>query len=313
MTDTADSPFLTGTKLQLFWDSTSLGWLKQCARLYEYHMIEGWRTRGDLPNLTFGIHYHGALELYDKLRIEGEAHDDALAAAVLGTLVATWGAEGPWASDHPTKSRETLIRSIIWYLDHFRDDPATTFVLADGRPAVELSFKMELDFGVDWHAVGNYQRYTLCGHLDRVVTYLGSQYVMDRKTTAGALSPRYFAGFEPDNQMSLYTIAAQVVFASPVKGVIIDAAQVLVGGTKFERGITYRTPAQTEEWLSDLRHWLRLAEGYAAEGYWPMNDKACGMYNGCTFRKVCSKSPEVRHKFLESDFVRSPWNPLSVR
>lgn len=310
MTD-APSPFLVGTKLQVSWDSTSLGWLKTCPRLYEYSMVEGWRSRGDSVHLTFGLHYHAALELYDKLKVMGKSHDDALWDAVYDALVNTWTAEGPWRPDHNTKTRENLVRSIIWYLDNFADDVATTARLADGRPAVELSFKFELDFGPQ-KSYGAHH-YSLCGHLDRVVDYLGHQYVMDRKTTGSTLSPHYFEGYDPDNQMSLYTIAAQIVFASPVKGVIIDAAQVLVGGTNFGRGITYRTPSQTAEWLADLRYWFRLAEGFATEGHWPMNDRACGMYGGCTFRKVCSKSPEVRQKFLESDFERRPWNPLQVR
>lgn len=113
--------------------------------------------------------------------------------------------------------------------------------------------------------------------------------------------------------MSLYSIAAKVVFNTPVKGVIIDAAQIAVGFTEFGRGMTYRTDEQSEEWLRDVKIWIDLAKGYAEAGYWPQNDTACDKYGGCTFRKVCSKSPQVRDIFLNSDFVKRPWNPLSVR
>jgi hypothetical protein len=154
------------------------------------------------------------------------------------------------------------------------------------------------------------QPYLLCGHLDRVVEFGGQKYVMDRKTTGSSPTPHYFDGFAPDNQMSIYTLAARVQFSTPVAGVIIDAAQVAVGFTRFQRGFTYRTEAQLEEWLADFRFWTAQAEGFAEAGHWPMNDKSCGMYGGCTFRKICSKSPEVRERFLESDFERRPWNPL---
>lgn len=354
LSTTAISPFLPETNVQFSWDSTSLGWLKTCPRLYFYQMIEGWRAKGTGVHLKFGQLYHSALEGYDKYRVgqyldppdggspEPLNHEDALRRVVQDTLIATWeynnptekeiygeGADkkidvvskGPWISDHPAKNRETLIRSVIWYLDNFKDDPAATLILANGKPAVELSFRMELDWGPDQdgkrYIAGdtefNRQPYILSGHLDRVVEFGGQKYVMDRKTTGSSPSSHYFDGFAPDNQMSIYTLAARVQFSTPVAGVIIDAAQIAIGFTRFQRGFTYRTEAQLEEFLTDARYWFAQAEGFAEAGYWPMNDKACGMYGGCTFRKICSKSPEVRERFLESDFERKPWNPLSNR
>lgn len=338
MTEAAPSPFLPGTKIQYAWDSTSLGWLKTCPRLYQYSMIEGWRARGSHVHLVFGQHYHSALELYDKLRLgvvqaymsesELPSHESALRDVVHDILCKTWEKLGapdgkPWDSEHPSKTRETLIRSIIWYLDQFRDDPAKTVVLANGKPAVELSFRMEMEWGpehstpVDDYGVPNGEPnpkpYILCGHLDRVVEFNSARYVMDRKTTGSALTPYYFDNFSPDNQMSIYTIAAKVQFQTPVAGVIIDAAQIMVGFTRFQRGFTYRTDTVLEEWLADFRYWTDLAEGFAERDHWPMNDKACGLYGGCLFRGICSKSPEVREKFLESDFERRPWNPLESR
>jgi len=322
------SPFLPGTKIQFAWDSTSLGWFKECPRLYQYYMIEGWSPKGERIHLKYGQLYHSGLELYDKLRCQSLSHDDALNEVVSKALYDTWEYEAdgtggkPWTPDHTSKTRETLIRSLIWYLEQFGvDDPAETVVLANGLPAVELSFKMELDWGPlqsasyegDATSVAPAQPYILCGHLDRVVNFAGGTYVMDRKTTGSALGSNYFDQYDPDNQMSLYSMAAQVIYQTPVKGVIIDAAQIMVGFTRFGRGFTYRTPTQTDEWLSDVEHWLRLAEQYATEGYWPMNDKSCHKYGGCSFRKICSKSPEVRQKFLESDFEKREWNPLVPR
>lgn len=311
MTGTAPSPFLPGTKIQFAWDSTSLGWLKECPRKYQYSMIEGWRSKGESVHLKFGQLYHKALEDFDKYQAADHlSHDEALARVVREAMIATWNTETatPWESDHSNKTRETLIRSIIWYLDHFKDDPAETVILANGKPAVELSFRLELDFGpiVD-------QPFVICGHLDRVCNYSGGAYVMDRKTSTATLSSSYFDQYDPDNQMSLYTFAAQVIYQTPVKGVIIDAVQIAVGFSRFSRGFTYRTEAQINEWLNDTRHWFRLAEQYATDGYWPMNDKSCHKYGGCPFRHICQKSPEVRQRFLESDFIKHPWNPLESR
>jgi len=324
-----DSPFLPGTQIQFAWDSTSLGWLKECPRKYQYHMILGLRSKSESVHLRYGQLYHSALEHYDKARALNLDHEEALLDVVQIAMNATWDNGAPWEPDHPSKTRETLIRSIIWYLDHFKDDPAQTVLLANGKPAVELSFRMELDYspnyGVRQYPDGYTEEdvsreeakfnkpYVLCGHLDRVVNYSGGAYVMDRKTSGSTITSNYFDQYDPDNQMSLYTLAAKVIYQTPVKGVIIDAVQVAVGFSRFSRGFTYRTDAQIEEWLADTKHWLRLAEAYATEGYWPMNDKSCHKYGGCAFRKICSKDPSMRQKFLDSDFVTHPWNPLEVR
>lgn len=309
----APSPFVPGTHLQYAWDSTSLGYLKECPRKYYYTIVEGWRGKGSSVHLEFGGLYHKALEVYDAFRAEGRSHDEALELVTTNALEQSW----PWPFDHATKTRFNLIRSIVWYLDQFEADPARTVQLADGKPAVELSFRFELDRYPEWDdgtgPQDTGQPYILCGHLDRLVDYSGGYYVMDRKTTGSTLGGYYFDGYNPDNQMSLYSIAGRLVYNTPVRGVIIDAAQVAVGFTRFDRGFSHRTEAQQEEWLKDLGYWLDQAERYAGDNYWPMNDKSCHNYGGCPFRKVCSKDPAVRQTFLESDFEKRPWNPLEVR
>lgn len=313
----AASPFIAGTSIQYVWDSTSLGWLKECPRKYYYQMIKGYRPKGESVHLKFGLIYHSALELYDKLKADlgsPRDHEQALFEVVRYCLTETWNPESvnpttgeiiaahPWDSGHNVKTRETLLRSVIWYLEHFKDDPAKTVILANGKPAVELSFKMPLE-----------EPYILSGHLDRVVEFNGNRYVSDRKTCSTTISPYYYNQFEPNNQMSLYSIASKIVFDAPVSGVMIDAAQVAVGFTRFGRGFTYRTPDQLEEWLDDTRAWFRLAEGYAEKDYWPMNDKSCNNYGGCAFRHICAKDKSVRQTFLNSDFTINHWNPLEIR
>lgn len=318
---TPPSPFLSGTNIQFAWDSTSLGWLKTCPRLYQYSMIEGWRLRGGV-HLLFGGWYHSALEAYDRIKSTGGSHEDALREVVAWLMRKTWIDGAPWDSGHNLKTRETLVRSVIWYIDQFKDDTCSTVQLANGKPAVELSFRLEMDFGPkaqeppwpnpDMIAV-QAQPYVLSGHLDRVVEFQGNFYVMDRKTSSTTIGSYYFDQYDPDNQMSLYSMAARVIYQTPVRGVIIDAAQIAVGFSRFTRGFTFRTESQIEEWLGETKAWLRLAEGFAQAKHWPMNDKSCHQYGGCAFRGVCSKSPEVRQKFLESGFEKRKWNPLEAR
>lgn len=312
------SPFIDGTPVQWAWDSTSLGWLKECPRKYQYSMIEGWRTKAQSVHLTFGILYHKALESYDRHIARGTNHELSLIAVVRETLVATWDFEtdSPWRASADLspddkvslKCREFLIRTIVWYLDKFKADPARTLLGADGKPMVEMHFLFKIGFNYDLQ-----HPYHLCGYLDRVVEFNDVQFVMDRKTTTTTIGTSYFNQYEPDNQMSLYTIAGTMAFKAPVRGVIVDAAQIAVGFSRFGRHIVQKTPEMLSEWMTDLKYWLRQAEQFAEKRYWPMNDKACNMWGGCHFREICSKSPVVREKFLESHFERKQWNPLELR
>lgn len=312
----AQTPF-TPAGVQHSWDNTSLTWFMDCPRKYYYAMIEGWRSKETSPHLTFGLEYHRALERFDVLRASGYGHEAALHEVTRETLERTHD----FASDHRTKNRVSLLRSIIWYLDEFADDSAQTVILADGRPAVELSFRIPLgDYTLDNQPV------LWCGHLDRVVNFNGDTFVTDRKTTSMAVSSYYFDGYELDRQMTGYTYMGQVALAAPIRGVIIDAAQVQPEYTKFARGITYRTPARLEEWIENTWYWItqaaQLAKGFGGEASYPMNETSCTKHrsndatagaHGCIFRDICSKSPGVRQRFLETEFQREPWNPLSTR
>jgi len=336
MTDEVQSPFLPGTNIQVAWDSTSLGWLKVCPRLYYYQMVEGWSSNEESVHLRFGQEYHHALQDYDISRASGIKHNDAVHDTIRELLIRT----GDFNPDHKVKTRSSLVRTVIWYLDQFQHEQTRTHILADGKPAVELSFRFELDWGPRAATVDESdlpgplkdfvssklqpQPYVLSGHLDRVVSLNDDLFVMDRKTTTAAPGAWFFSQFEPDNQMSLYSFAGQVVLGTPVRGVIIDAAQILEDESRFGRGFTYRTSAQTQEWVADLHYWLTLAEQYAVNNYWPMNDKSCGHYRsekddrtGCPFRSICGKDPSVRETFLKTQFTKlapeDRWNPIKPR
>jgi hypothetical protein len=279
-------------------------------------MIEGYVGRGERVHLEYGILYHEALETYEARKYAGLSHDEAVRQTVFNVLARTWRDGRPWRSsvDLPTdekaslKNRENLVRTVVWYLDKFKSDPAKIKMhLVTGRPMTELHFTFEIGGGVEGYP------YTLCGHLDRVVEFQGESFVMEHKTTTLTLGSYYFEQYDPDNQVSLYTVASQVAFKTPVRGVIIDAVQIAVGFSRFVRSFVFKTPDQIDEWMRDLHYWLDQAEHYAEADYWPMNDKSCHKYGGCPFRDICSKSPSVRDKFLETAFERRPWNPLIPR
>jgi len=332
-----ESPFLPGTKTQWAWDSTSIGLLKTCPRLYQYTILDGYQPKGESVHLRFGSEFHSALWNYDRMIAEDIPHDEAVREAVHALMITTADWRPVPDPDQPRdprkhKNRESLIRTVIYYLDHRRNDPLKTYKMANGEAAVEVSFRFELSFGPDHHnpreygaspadvALGLVQPYLLCGHLDRICEDAnGDLFIEDHKTTTSTPGQYYFAGYEPNNQMSLYTTAGQVVLEAPVRGVAINAVQLLLEPpyARFIRGFTFRNPEQLEEWQTDLSRWLQLAEWYAENDYWPQNDTACDKFGGCGFRNVCSKAPSVRHIYLNSDFTKlsedERWNPLKSR
>lgn len=329
--------------IQFVWDSSSLKLADTCMRKYQYQMIEGWQPRGTSVHLRFGQHYASALEHYFKHIANGADPEEALREVVREALEATWerpvcdecGGTGviedtsppedpsvtnvacptclgtghsptggaPWDSHHTYKTRETLVRSIVWYFDQFADDPAPVRILSDGTPAVEHTFKLPVDNSV-----------IFSGHIDRLVEYSGSVLVMDQKTTSSTLSPYYFEQYSPDTQMSMYSFAARAVFNEPVKGVIIDAAQIAVGFTRFERGFAFRTDQVLNEWYDMTMRLIEDTQRKTRERIFDMRTQSCNNYGGCPFRTVCARSPEVRPQFLKADFEQGPtWDPSKRR
>lgn len=306
--DSPNSPFLPGTQFQFAWDSTSLGYLKTCPRKYYLTMIEGWRKKEESVHLIFGSHFHSALEFYDHAKAKGATHEDAVHGTTRKLFELVWNNGERWNPDNsPKKNPFTLFRTVLWYLAEYANDPAKTLILANGRPAVELSFRFESGITKGGKEI------LLSGHMDRIVEFGEINYVMDRKTTGAGIGSYFFAGFNPDNQMSLYTLASRVVYQMPVQGVIIDAANILVGATDYARGITMRSSGQLDEWLSGFSQWVDTAAQYAEVQQWPMNEASCGNYGGCVFRGICSKDASIREKFLETDFEHRFWNPLETR
>lgn len=301
--------------LQMAWDSTSLKLAETCLRKYQYKMIEGWQPRGLSVHLKFGLHYATALEHFYKHIALGATRDEALELVIHEALIETWDHERDeagnrlpdtgqrWQSDHATKTRENLIRTLVWYVDQFDDNTIEVVKLSDGKPAVEYSFALPVDDGL-----------IFSGHLDRVVTFSGDAYVMDQKTTGSTITSNYFKGFNPDTQMSMYSFAGRMVYNIAIRGVIIDAASIMVGFTRFERGFTFRTEDQLNEWYDDALATVESAHRATRENHFPLRTVSCGMYGGCEFREICSRSPAVRKNFLAGDFVKAErWDPLKSR
>jgi hypothetical protein len=214
----------------------------------------------------------------------------------------------PWHTSDPNRTRETLLRSFIWYTEQFRDDNLKTAILPDGKPALELSFRIELPL-----TSPDGKPYFWCGHIDKIAEMLSDFFIQERKHTKSTLGGYYFDKYSPSTQVTGYTFAGQIVLSKPVRGAIIDAVQVAQSFSRPGRSLQTRTRAQLDEWLRGQLYWIKQAEECARAEYWPLNEESCSKFGGCQFRGICSKDPSIREMFLNNDFQVRHWNPLEVR
>ena len=269
---------------QLAWDSTSLGALKKCARYYELAIVHGWQLKaGHRIDLDFGIWLHSGRERYYHARAAGGSHEAGVDAALQYVLTATWDRvlQRPWSGDQ-YKNRLSLARTLVDYLDKWEFDPLVTVILANSKPAVEVSFRFDLGFGptsalpfdVEAEAGDTAQeQFSLCGHLDRVAEFQGRTWISDLKSTKSDLGERYWKQFIVNNQFSVYSLAGNVVLGSKIAGIIVDACQVLVTEpARFARRLVEKTEAQLSEFVRSLHVYLRQAEYYARQNFWPQNE-----------------------------------------
>lgn len=148
--------------------------------------------------------------------------------------------------------------------------------------------------------------------MDAIKTFGGSErFVTDNKTTKTFLGQQYWAQFSPNTQVDLYDLVGNILFPQlNLSGVAIEAAQTSVGGAKFAVQTFYRNEEQRAETLQTIEWWIKQAERFAIDDFWPMNTASCKM---CSFNSVCSRPPSQRERILNANFTRRHWNPLEER
>lgn len=305
--------------VQTAWDSTSLVSYMQCPRRYFYEIIEGWRPKGLNVDVLFGSTVHDSVEVYERARLEGEEHQAALRRAVRHALrMARGGFPDPVSGEmqpslddggNPAKSNHAAIRVIVWWADeHGQNDTLPTARLGDGRPGLEISFRVPLDIiNPDGDA------YLLVGHFDKWAVFGDGIVPVERKTTKSTLGLRYWDKFSPNVQITNYALASQVLVPDHAYQVKIEAFQTGVTFARSERHTATRTPAYLEEWTDELAYWIKRAEEDGKRRKWPKNEATCSLNGGCPFRRICSKDPGVRDRYLKGEFQRLTWNPLRNR
>lgn len=318
---TRNSSFSTQSPfLQLAVDSTSLKAFKNCPRYYYYSIVLGYQAKHESVHLTFGLLIHGGIERYHHAKANGQSHADSMDTALDWALRETWNKElnRPWFSGDSYKNRFTYIRTLVGYLDKYgENDALETVILANGKPAVELSFSFNSGFVS--RLTG--EPFLLCGHLDRLALLNGVPYISDAKTTKSELSARYWSSHNPSTQFGIYLLAGQIVYELPVAGLLVDGCQIIVSESRFDRHLIRKDSFQMDEFYKATGSWIARMEDCAEEAAqaedpasaYPMNEESCSKYLGCDFQSICARSPSSRAQWLETGFKKRVWDPLQRR
>lgn len=220
-----------------------------------------------------------------------------------------------WYPIDPAKDRVQLLRAIVWYTEEVKGGPfkIVSYLERDEEGKEEHTALVEIPWRIDFIRIGE-EVVQLAGNCDAIKTPdgLGAEaevYTCDYKTTRSALTGMYFSQFEPNVQVGVYgSCTPRVVPDLPVAGVLIEAIQTLQSGVRFSSRVFRFTDAQVADFTNDLEHWIGQAYEYARKGHWPRNQSACRL---CGYKDVCSRESASQNVYLEANFERNYWNPLT--
>lgn len=289
------------------WSPSTLDLLQECPRKFFYEKLARYTEKEFSVHLWFGTVYHEAITRYRRsTQLDKLPHEEA----VLKTMeycLEEWDKVrdvDPWPDNK--KGVEQLCRAVLWYIDDAADSSFAPVHRPDGSLALELDFLIELPMENP-----DGEPYVLFGIVDELAQLKEPvtnrmPIIRDRKTTGAQLNDNYFQQFKPNNQTAAYGIAGHVALEGQPFSVMIEAMQTQVGGTRFQNLFVEYSKEELDEWIQDQMYWIKQAEVYAENNYWPMNRTACTHKGGCKFWETCGKAPSVRQTVLHSDFKKLP-------
>lgn len=290
------------------WDATRLRTLFLCKRRFYYEQIKQLRNLRDgfQVNLEFGNAWHEAIRSYDTARITGGTNPLETSIRRAIEITKDW----PKETGSSQKNVSTLVRALIWYEEKFGDNPLVP-LFHNGTPCFELGFNLPL-FPERSEAKN---APTLCGNLDGIVEFGGEIWILERKSTATALSGFYWNKFDPNIQVDVYCLAAHLLWPEwKVQGVMVEAFQTGATFARFERRLFRRRPGRLEETLAQIQREVGQIEGQPeAEFEAEPNFASCMIDNGCPYRTICTSDPSMRQWAISSQFAprSDPWDPLN--
>lgn len=293
------SPFKkpTDTKLIVRIDPSSLKNL-DCPVKFMRSNLLGYTTIKPSAATEFGQAVHQATAVMRR----GATYLDALDVAI--DYISKSKAD--FTNDYRTTD---LLYDVLSEYLPYRDPKRDAFqpILRGGKPGVELSY--ELPFLAFEHV-----DFTLCGVVDEIGMYQGSERFLDIKTT-GLYPNKFSSKWRTSHQMLFYSYilkAAGVVdrYISPV----IDA--IFLRGKKSERikrmDDNIILAEHVDEYMEDVKRQCKLLNTYIEDNNFTLNRSACEtVFGDCQFRQICDSGIKLREMQMSSFFRQREYNPAT--
>ena len=114
-----------------------------------------------------------------------------------------------------------------------------------------------------------------------------------------------------NSQFTAYTWGARKA-GIDMTGFMVRGVSILKTKYDTQQAITYRPQWQLDRWyeqtVKDVQRMIQMWES----GAFDFNlDESCNGYGGCQFRKICLAEPHRAINWLETDFERRRWDPVT--
>ena len=266
-------------------DYTELSSFIRCKRKWYYRFWLDLVPFTSPTALEFGIAMHEALDALYKNDFN------------LDAMLARWEEVKDTFKPDMKRNQESGERILRDYYDEYKVQVGLIDVLHN-----EVSFVMPIEDIV------------MKGRIDRIISWAGSTYVMDHKTTT-MLGKYYFEQYFPHWQIMIYTLAGKQYF-DDCSGAYIDA--LFVGkASRFERRplmlTDYELEAAIPELLEHVHTWEAaqkrlLADTKSANTICPRSaiPEACAVYSGCEYKELCRLNSDP--SYMDVAFTKSTWD-----
>ncbi|HEY7415742.1 MAG TPA: PD-(D/E)XK nuclease family protein [Ktedonobacteraceae bacterium] len=281
----------------------------------EQHVI----AKGKAAAPGFGIAMHSGIEWFRRSKIEGRSYNEALKIGA-GHLIHSYQESMPAEMKQEVmqddkRSLNNALRIYQGYCEHYEP-----FGLRFHY--IEIPFALYLGQIKIPHGDGREETKDVVyvGIIDGVLEMHERLYVNDLKTTSWVVSEQWLEGFRMDQGLCGYTVAARELLGvdtqyALVHGIWVQKEPKTKGAKKideyFKTKEIYWSDSQLAQW-----HTNTLRTSYRIEISRQRNDwqedwgQNCGAFGGCSYRALCSATPEFRTKLIDLDYERAVWTPL---
>jgi len=290
---------------------------RKCQKYFWWFEQQHIISKGNSAAPAFGIAMHEGIEYFRKAKMAGsdfntcyKAGADALMSALKKHMPAEY--LSPTMQDE-ARAPKNALRIFTGYCNHYESANLKFH-------HVEVPFA--LYFGsFDYNGKTIDAIYT--GIIDAVLEMHTRIYVNDLKSTGWNINQEWLDGFKMDQGLLGYMVAAKHILGIDTNYAVIHGIWVKAEAKNpkyakpideyFHTNEIYWDEPQIAEWAENTLETAKeiFIKQQNPDAYWQMAyGDACGMYGGCTYRKLCSTTPAGRAAKINLDYEHAIWRPL---